>query len=138
MTLQLIPVIFTIPYMRLTFQLLSISLLLSSIAAPLSLAESTTPVEPEVDVARVAPDLPGAALKTLNQADALLDLSDQQFNALVGVLEARKDEWVALMRNKKSMDGASFGSEKSRIFGEHAKQMLAIFTPEQQALWRDR
>ena len=124
--------------MRLTFQLLSISLLLSSIAAPLSLAESTTPVEPEVEVARALPNLPGAALKTLNQADALLDLSDQQFNALVGVLEARKDEWVALMRNKKSMDGASFDSDKSRIFGEYAKQMVAIFTPEQQTLWRDR
>ena len=138
MTLQLIPVIFTIPNMRFIFQILSLSLLISFLATPLTLAESTTRAKPEVDVARVAPDLPGAALKTLNQADALLDLSDQQFNALVGVLEARKDEWVALMRNKKSMDGASFDSDKSRIFGEYAKQMLAIFTPEQQTLWRDR
>ena len=138
MTLQLIPVIFTIPNMRFIFQILSLSLLISFLATPLTLAESTTRAKPEVDVARVAPDLPGAALKTLNQADALLDLSDQQFNALVGVLEARKDEWVALMRNKKSMDGSSFDSDKSRIFGEYAKQMLAIFTPEQQTLWRDR
>ena len=138
MTLQLIPVIFTIPNMRFIFQILSLLLLISFLATPLTLAESTTRAKPEVDVARVAPDLPGAALKTLNQADALLDLSDQQFNALVGVLEARKDEWVALMRNKKSMDGASFDSDKSRIFGEYAKQMLAIFTPEQQTLWRDR
>ena len=138
MTLQLIPVIFTIPNMRFISQILSLSLLISFFATPLTLAESTTRAKPEVDVARVAPDLPGAALKTLNQADALLDLSDQQFNALVGVLEARKDEWVALMRNKKSMDGASFDSDKSRIFGEYAKQMLAIFTPEQQTLWRDR
>ena len=138
MTLQIIPVIFTIPNMRLIFQILSLSLLISFLATPLTLAESTTRAKPEVDVARVAPDLPGAALKTLNQADALLDLSDQQFNALVGVLEARKDEWVALMRNKKSMDGASFDSDKSRIFGEYAKQMVAIFTPEQQTLWRDR
>ena len=124
--------------MRFIFQILSLLLLISFLATPLTLAESTTRAKPEVDVARVAPDLPGAALKTLNQADALLDLSDQQFNALVGVLEARKDEWVALMRNKKSMDGASFDSDKSRIFGEYAKQMLAIFTPEQQTLWRDR
>ena len=138
MTLQIIPVIFKIPNMRFIFQILSLLLLISFLATPLTLAESTTRAKPEVDVARVAPDLPGAALKTLNQADALLDLSDQQFNALVGVLEARKDEWVALMRNKKSMDGASFDSDKSRIFGEYAKQMLAIFTPEQQTLWRDR
>ena len=138
MTLQIIPVIFKIPNMRFIFQILSLLLLISFLATPLTLAESTTRAKPEVDVARVAPDLPGAALKTLNQADALLDLSDQQFNALVGVLEARKDEWVALMRNKKSMDGASFDSDKSRIFGEYAKQMVAIFTPEQQTLWRDR
>jgi hypothetical protein len=124
--------------MRLTFQLLSISLLLSSIAAPLSLAQSTTPVETEVDVARAVPNLPGAALKTLNQADALLNLSDEQFNALVSVLEARTADWVALMRNKKSMESESFEAEKSRIFGEYAKQMLAIFSSEQQILWRNR
>ena len=124
--------------MRLTFQLLSISLLLSSIAAPLSLAESTTPVEREVDVARAVPNLPGAALKTLNQADALLNLSNQQFNALLSVLEARTAEWVALMKNKKSMGSESFEAEKRRIFGEYAKQMLVIFTPEQQILWRNR
>lgn len=128
----------TIPYMRLIFQLLSISLLLSSIAAPLSLAESTTPVEREVDVARAVPNLPGAALKTLNQADALLNLSNQQFNALLSVLEARTAEWVALMKNKKSMGSESFEAEKRRIFGEYAKQMLVIFTPEQQILWRNR
>ena len=128
----------TIPYMRLTFQLLSISLLLSSIAAPLSLAESTTPVEPEVEVARALPNLPGAALKTLNQADALLNLSDEQFNALASVLEARTADWVALMRNKKSMQSESFDAEKRRIFGEYGKQMLVIFTPEQQILWRNR
>jgi len=124
--------------MRLIFQLLSISLLLSSIAAPLSLAESTTPVEREVDVARAVPNLPGAALKTLNQADALLNLSNQQFNALLSVLEARTAEWVALMKNKKSMGSESFEAEKRRIFGEYAKQMLVIFTPEQQILWRNR
>lgn len=124
--------------MRLTFQLLSISLLLSFLTASLSIAESTTPVAPEVDVARVTPNLPGAALKTLNQADNLLDLSDPQFNALVGVLEARTAEWVALMANKKAMDKESFEAEKSRIFGEYAKQMLAIFTPEQLLLWRSR
>ena len=124
--------------MRLIFQLLSISLLLSSIAAPLSLAESTTPVEPEVDVARAVPNLPGAALKTLNQADALLNLSNQQFNALLSVLEARTAEWVALMKNKKSMGSESVEAEKRRIFGEYAKQMLVIFTPEQQILWRNR
>ena len=128
----------TIPYMRLIFQLLSISLLLSSIAAPLSLAESTTPVEREVDVARAVPHLPGAALKTLNQADALLNLSDEQFNALVSVLEARTADWVALMRNKKSMESESFEAEKSRIFGVYSKQMLAIFSSEQQILWRNR
>jgi len=124
--------------MRLIFQLLSISLLLSSIAAPLSLAESTTPVEREVDVARAVPNLPGAALKTLNQADALLNLSNQQFNALLSVLEARTAEWVALMKNKKSMGSESFEAEKRRIFGEYGKQMLVIFTPEQQILWRNR
>ncbi len=124
--------------MRLIFQLLSISLLLSSIAAPLSLAESTTPVEREVDVARAVPNLPGAALKTLNQADALLNLSNQQFNALLSVLEARTAEWVALMKNTKSMGSESVEAEKRRIFGEYAKQMLVIFTPEQQILWRNR
>ena len=124
--------------MRLTFKLLSISLLLSSIAAPLSLAESTTPAESEIDVARAVPNLPGAALKTLNQADTLLNLSDEQFNALASVLEARTADWVALMRNKKSMQSESFDAEKRRIFGEYAKQMLVIFTPEQQILWRNR
>jgi sensor histidine kinase YesM len=124
--------------MRLTFKLLSISLLLSFLVAPLSLAESTTPVEREVDVARAVPNLPGAALKTLNQADALLNLSNQQFNALLSVLEARTAEWVALMKNKKSMESESFEAEKRRIFGEYAKQMLVIFTPEQQILWRNR
>ena len=124
--------------MRLTFQLLSISLLLSSIAAPLSLAESTTPAEPEVDVVRAAHNLPGAASRTLNQADAALNLSNQQFNALLSVLEARTAEWVALMKNKKSMGSESFEAEKRRIFGEYAKQMLVIFTPEQQILWRNR
>ena len=128
----------TTRYMRLTFQLFSISLLLSFLAASLSIAESTTPAAPEVDVARVTPNLPGAALKTLNQAESLLDLSDQQFNALVGVLEARTAEWMALMANKKSMDGVSFEAGKSRIFGEYTKQMLAIFTPEQRLLWRSR
>ncbi len=120
--------------MRLTFKLLSISLLLSSIAAPLSLAESTTPAESEIDVARAVPNLPGAALKTLNQADTLLNLSDEQFNALASVLEARTADWVALMRNKKSMQSESFDAEKSRIFGEYGKQMLVIFTLEQQLL----
>jgi len=124
--------------MRLTFKLLSISLLLSSIAAPLSLAESTTPAESEIDVARAVPNLPGAALKTLNQADTLLNLSDEQFNALASVLEARTADWVALMRNKKSMQSESFDAEKRRIFGEYGKQMLVIFTPEQQILWRNR
>lgn len=124
--------------MRLTFQLLSISLLLSSIAAPLSLAESTSPAELEMDVARAVPNLPGSALKTLNQADALLNLSDEQFNTLVRVLEARTADWITLMKNKKSMESESFETEKKRIFGEYAKQMLAIFTPEQQILWRNR
>lgn len=124
--------------MRLTFQLLSISLLLSSIAAPLSLAESTSPAELEMDVARAVPNLPGSALKTLNQADALLYLSDEQFNTLVRVLEARTADWITLMKNKKSMESESFETEKKRIFGEYAKQMLAIFTPEQQILWRNR
>ena len=124
--------------MRLTFKLLSISLLLSSIAAPLSLAESTTPAESEIDVARAVPNLPGAALKTLNQADTLLNLSDEQFNALASVLEARTADWVALMRNKKSMESESFEAEKSRIFGVYSKQMLAIFSSEQQILWRNR
>ena len=138
MTLQIIPVIFTIPNMRLIFQILSLSLLISFLATPLTLAESTTRAKPEVDVARVAPDLPGAALKTLNQADALLNLSDEQFNALVSVLEARTADWVALMRNKKSMESESFEAEKSRIFGVYSKQMLAIFSSEQQILWRNR
>lgn len=124
--------------MRLTFQLLSISLLLSSIAAPLSLAESTSPAELEMDVARAVPNLPGSALKTLNKADALLNLSDEQFNTLVRVLEARTADWITLMKNKKSMESESFETEKKRIFGEYAKQMLAIFTPEQQILWRNR
>ena len=124
--------------MRLTFKLLSISLLLSFLVAPLSATESTTPAETEVEVVRATHNLPGAALKTLNQADAILDLSGQQFNALVSVLEARTAEWVALMKNKKSMESESFEAEKKRIFGEYAKQMLAIFTPEQQILWRNR
>ena len=124
--------------MQITFKLLSISLLLSFFTAPLSAVESTTPTEPQVDVARATHNLPGAALKTLNQADALLNLSNQQFNALVSVLEARTAEWVTLMKNKKSMDSESFEAEKRRIFGEYAKQMLATFTPEQQILWRNR
>ena len=57
--------------MRLTFQLLSISLLLSSIAAPLSLAESTTPVEPEVDVARAVPNLPGSCFENFESSRCL-------------------------------------------------------------------
>ena len=124
--------------MRHTFKLLSISLLLSFLAAPLSAVESTTPAEPEVDVVRATHNLPGAASKTLNQADAALNLSNQQFNALLSVLEARTAEWVALMKNKKSMGSESFEAEKRRIFGEYAKQMLVIFTPEQQILWRNR
>lgn len=86
----------------------------------------------------MTPDLSGGALEALNEADELLKLSEEQYNALVAVLEARTVEWKALMADKKSMDDVSFEARKSRIFGGYAKQMLAIFTKEQLELWRNR
>lgn len=93
---------------------------------------------PAVPSARVVPSLPKGALDTLNKADELLDLSDEQYNALVAILEARTAEWKALMADKKNMDTVSFEAGKKRIFGSYAKQMLAIFTDAQSATWRKR
>ena len=100
--------------------------------------ESALDPELEVEVARVTPDLPEGVLKTLNEADELLKLSDEQYNSLVAVLKARTVEWKALLADKKSMDSISFEAAKSRIFGGYSKQMLAIFTKEQTNLWRSR
>lgn len=105
---------------------------------PVVEVESPPTPKPEAEVARVAHGLSGGALGTLNEADELLKLSNEQYNALVAVLEARTAEWKALLADKKSMDSVSFEAGKSRIFGGYSKRMLAVFTKEQAKLWRSR
>ena len=105
---------------------------------PVVEVESPLKPEPEAEVARVAHGLSGGALETLNEADELLKLSDEQYNALVAILEARTVEWKALLADKKSMDSVSFEAGISRIFGGYSKRMLAVFTKEQADLWRSR
>lgn len=91
-----------------------------------------------VEVSRVSTHLTGPSLKTLNQADELLSLSNQQYNDLVAILEERTVQWKSLMSQEKAMSAVDYQVKKRELFSDYSKKMTALFTSEQVKLWRAR
>ncbi|HAV14311.1 MAG TPA: hypothetical protein DCX06_12580 [Opitutae bacterium] len=103
-----------------------------------SLASSVEVKSAPIEVTRVETALEGPALKMLKETDELLSLSDTQYNELVALMEARQVEWKALMAKQKVLTDTEFNGRKKALFGGYSKRMMALFTPEQLKLWRNR
>jgi hypothetical protein len=105
------------------------------------LAAEPVQVEPVAVVA--APqyqpvDLPKGVRASLDEMNAVVGLSAEQYHEIELIFAERSLEYKALLKQKSQMEPQEFKQEKSKLFSRYYKKYTSLLTKAQRKAWSQR
>jgi hypothetical protein len=95
--------------------------------------------EPAIPEAQYEPvDLPKGVRASLDEMNAVVGLSAEQYHEIELIFAERSLEYKALLKQKSQMEPQEFDQEKSKLFSSYYKKYTPLLTTEQRKAWSQR